>query len=44
MTQNQAFFGACTLMKDLVDTVGYGDSLLNILFFQIFRKFDGLLF
>ncbi len=24
MTQNQAFFGACTLMKGIVDTVGYG--------------------
>ena len=38
------FGGACTLMKDLVDTVGYGDLTLNILFFSIFQNFDVLLF
>lgn len=34
MTQNKTFFGACTLMKGIVDTVGYGGSANFIYIFS----------
>ena len=35
MTQNKTFFGACTLMKGIVDTVGYG-GYANFIYYFLF--------